>query len=110
MAVPYYPGITITPNLGLSLVGMDEVIAEDFVLVDAAVAGVIGVLPVFQTNGINNPVQTTLDVIGGTGIVVVSDAFGGLTITSSAIIGVFSITLAKIAHQWLDSYSDITGI
>lgn len=30
----YYPGITITPNLGMSLVGMDEAIAENLVLID----------------------------------------------------------------------------
>lgn len=34
MSVPYYPGITTTPYLGLKLIGMDEVVAEDFVLVD----------------------------------------------------------------------------
>lgn len=37
MPVPYYPQTTITPNLGLSLVGMDEVLARDMVLIDAAV-------------------------------------------------------------------------
>lgn len=30
-----YPGITITPNLGLSLVGMDAVVAENFAALDA---------------------------------------------------------------------------
>lgn len=37
MPVPYYPGITITPNLGLSLIGMDEVIALNFVALDTAI-------------------------------------------------------------------------
>lgn len=37
MAVPYYPQITITPNLGLSLIGMDDVIAQDMILIDAAI-------------------------------------------------------------------------
>lgn len=36
MAVPYYPLITETPSLGLSLIGMDEVIALDMVAIDAA--------------------------------------------------------------------------
>lgn len=39
MPVPYYPGITVTPNLGLSLIGQDEVVAQNFVLLDAAVGG-----------------------------------------------------------------------
>lgn len=39
MSVPYYPQTVITPNLGLSLIGQDEVIAENFVIIDAAVGG-----------------------------------------------------------------------
>lgn len=35
MPTPYYPGITLTPFLGLSLIGMDEVVAQDFILIDA---------------------------------------------------------------------------
>jgi hypothetical protein len=37
----YYSGSSnpITPNLGLSLIGMDPIIAEDFVLIDTAFAG-----------------------------------------------------------------------
>lgn len=38
-SVPYYPGIAVTPNLGLSLIGMDEAIAQDFVIIDKAFAG-----------------------------------------------------------------------
>ena len=54
MTAPYYPGITTTPNLGLSLVGMDEVVAEDFVLIDAFAGGVSGSI---EVNGsvVNNP-------------------------------------------------------
>ena len=41
--VPYYPPATkVTPNLGLSLQGMDVVLAEDMVILDAAV----GVAPI----------------------------------------------------------------
>ena len=36
MAAPYYPGALYTPNLGLALYGMDEVLAENMVLVDTA--------------------------------------------------------------------------
>lgn len=39
MSVPYYPGSLFTPNLGLALFGMDEVLAENFVLLDAASGG-----------------------------------------------------------------------
>ena len=35
MSVPYYPGITTTPFLNLSLIGMDEVVAQDFIDIDA---------------------------------------------------------------------------
>jgi hypothetical protein len=39
MTIPYYPGQTTTPQLGISLVGMDESIAEGFILVDAQFGG-----------------------------------------------------------------------
>lgn len=51
MPAPYYPGVTITPNLGLSLIGQDEVIAENFVLLDAAVGTGGGVTSVFGRTG-----------------------------------------------------------
>src|ERR1035437_4163991 len=35
MGVPYYPQGVITPNLGLSLNGMDEVLADDMIILDA---------------------------------------------------------------------------
>src|SRR5271163_2690263 len=37
MPAPYYPTITITPNLGLALVGIEQSVAENFVLIDAAI-------------------------------------------------------------------------
>lgn len=54
MTTPYYPGITVTPNLGLSLIGMDEVVAEDFILIDAFAGGVSGSV---EVNGVvvNDP-------------------------------------------------------
>ena len=36
MAVPYYPGALYTPKLGLGLFGQDEVLADNFVILDAA--------------------------------------------------------------------------
>jgi hypothetical protein len=34
---PYFPGTIITPNLGLSLEGMDDVLAQNMVILDAAI-------------------------------------------------------------------------
>jgi hypothetical protein len=52
----YYSGSSnpITPNLGLSLIGMDPIIAEDFVLIDTAFGGVGSSI---RVNGsvVNNP-------------------------------------------------------
>lgn len=39
MPAPYYPGARFTPILGLALFGMDEVLADNFVILDAAVGG-----------------------------------------------------------------------
>ena len=36
MPVPYYPGSLYTPNLGLALYSVDSIIAENFVILDAA--------------------------------------------------------------------------
>jgi hypothetical protein len=138
MSVPLYPGSVITPNLGLSLVGMDEVIAEDFVLVDAAIGG-ISSGPTIEVNGVPTTVQTLLNLIAGTNVTLVADAFGGVTINSSgggggSVTSVFgrtgavvaqtgdytyaqisgtpqlAQTFAAVAHEWLNSYSSITGL
>ena len=34
--VPYYPGLTETPNMGLSLINMEQVISNNFQIIDAA--------------------------------------------------------------------------
>ena len=39
MSVPYYPGFIHTPNLGLSLTGMDEALAENFIILDSVTGG-----------------------------------------------------------------------
>jgi hypothetical protein len=39
MSVPYYPGSLYTPTLGLALTGMDEVLAENMVIIDTAFGG-----------------------------------------------------------------------
>lgn len=82
MAVPYYPQITITPNLGLSLIGMDEVIAEDMILIDAALGGG-GSGVTLQTNGVNNTLQTLLNLKStDASMVLVADGAGGVGFSS----------------------------
>jgi len=84
MPTPYYPGITVTPNLGLSLIGMDEVVAEDFILIDAFAGGVSGSI---EVNGVlvNNPnfVDSTTAVFSVVGSDISITASGGTgTVTS----------------------------
>lgn len=74
MSVPYYPQITETPFLGLSLIGMDEVLAQDMILIDAGVQAAseksdeIGAIlqensdsPVSQFDSISNRQYITAD-------------------------------------------------
>jgi hypothetical protein len=112
MAIPYYPGSTITPNLGLSLVGMDEVIAEDFVLLDAAVGGATG-----TPGGTTGQVQyNDAGAFGG-----IAEGTAGEVLTSNGVgvppsfqpggsSGTFPITFAAVTHEWLNSYSSVTGL
>lgn len=77
MSVPYYPGITITPTLGMSLVGMDEVVAENFVLIDAFAATGTSVQingsPISNPN-FNNP--TPASPVGALNVTFQTDAQG----------------------------------
>src|ERR1035437_1942438 len=57
MGVPYYPQSTITPNLGLELKGMDEVIADDFIILDAFA----GTAQSIQINGSVIPLTNFID-------------------------------------------------
>lgn len=146
MGVPYYPQSTITPNLGLELKGMDEVIADDFIILDAF-AGTAqsiqinsSVIP--QTNFIDsNTVTFTVagnnvsahaaagvDVNGAPiaapnfnnlapaappgGTNVLWQVLGG-SISAYVVIpaaGVFPVTKAAIASNWLNSYDAVTGL
>jgi len=84
MAVPYYPQTVITPNLGLSLIGMDEVLAEDMVLIDAAFAAPPGSL-LLQTNSVDNPDQLKLNLESNDGsVVLTTDLVGGVFLSSKA--------------------------
>ena len=49
-----YPKRTITPNLGLSLYGMDEVLAQNFILLDDEV-GSGGTSVLVNGSAITNP-------------------------------------------------------
>jgi hypothetical protein len=57
MGVPYYPQGTITPNLGLSLNGMDEVLADDMIIIDAFA----GTAQSIQVNGAVIPQTNFID-------------------------------------------------
>jgi autotransporter family porin len=84
-----YPGQTITPKLGLSLIGQDEVIAENFSLIDAAFSGsVVNAVGISGGNTLGATGSSTGSVyfqggnnitLSGTGstIVIVGGAGGG---------------------------------
>src|SRR6266705_6324027 len=74
MTIPYYPGSLYTPNLGLALFGMDEVIAENFVTLDSATSG-------GTPGGTNGQVQfNNSGVFGG-----ISAGTAGQVLTSNGI-------------------------
>lgn len=91
MSTPYYPGITITPNLGLSLVGMDEVVAEDFILLDAFAGGVSGSIEV-NSSVVNSPnfidsASATFSVSGSNISITVSGSEGsGISIPTAGTV------------------------
>lgn len=102
----------ITPNLGLSLRGMDPVMAEDFVLIDTAFGG--GGTTV-QINGavIANPNfnnAAPAAPLGGTNVIWqhVGSSVSAYVVIPAA--GVFPVTKATIASNWLNSYDAVTGL
>jgi hypothetical protein len=92
----------ITANLGLSLKGMDPIVAEDFYLIDAAFGSVGGSVSI---NGVSVPSPNFVNSASVTFAVVGSNI--SLTAGSS---GVFPITFAAVAHEWLNSYNAVTGL
>ena len=137
----------ITPNLGLSLKGMDAIVAEDFVLIDTAIGG--GGTAI-QVNGAVIPAANFIDsatvtftVLGSNvsahaaagvdvngapiaapnfnnlapaappgGTNVLWQVLGG-SISAYVVIpaaGVFPVTKAAIASNWLNSYDAVTGL
>ena len=146
MGVPYYPQSTITPNLGLELKGMDEVIADDFIILDAFA----GTAQSIQINGSVIPLTNFIDsntvtftvagnnvsahaaaVVDVNGAPIAAPNFNNLapaappggtnvlwqvlggSISAYVVIpaaGVFPVTEAAIASNWLNSYNSVTGL
>lgn len=71
-----------TPNanqLLLNLQGQNSVAVSDAGNGTISIAG-----SVFQVNGLNNTLQTKVNLISGTGITLTADALGGVTVTNSS--------------------------
>src|ERR1019366_4789146 len=101
----------ITPNLGLSLKGMDPIVAEDFVLIDTF-AGSAGAI---QVNGAVVPSANFNNLLpaappGGTNVLWqhVGSSVSAYVVIPAA--GTFPVTKAAIASNWLNSYSSVTGL
>src|ERR1035437_447067 len=146
MGVPYYPQSTITPNLGLELKGMDEVLADDMIILDAFA----GTAQSIQINGSVIPLTKFIDSAtvtftvagnnvsahaaagvdvngapiaapnfnnlapaappGGTNVLwqVLGGSISAYVVIPAA--GVFPVTKAAIASNWLNSYDAVTGL
>ena len=89
-----YPQQVFTTNLGLHLIGMDEVIADDFIIIDNAFGALVAG-PVLQTNSVNNPLQTKLNLLQGANIVLTPDGFGGVTVTAAGTVSTLFSALAS---------------
>src|ERR1035437_417765 len=148
MTAPYYPQKVITPNLGLALYSVDEIIADNFIILDAF-AGTAQSIQVNgtvipQTNFIDSPTVTftvvgsnvqanaaALFVLDVNGAPVANPNFNGAvpaaplgatnviwqvlgsSVSAYVVIpaaGVFPVTKAAIASNWLNSYDAVTGL
>lgn len=93
---PYYiQGKPITPNLGLGLWGMDDVIAANFVKLDEAFESISGSVNV---NGVAVPKPNFID-----------SATAIFSVTGSNI-SITAQSFPAVAHEWLNSYSAVTGL
>src|ERR1035437_10157998 len=147
MTAPYYPQKVITPNLGLALYSVDEIIADNFIILDAFA----GTAQSIQVNGTVIPQTNFIDsatvtftVVGSNvtanaaagfsdinGVPVANPNFNdllpaaplggtnvlwqhvGSSISAYVVIppaGVFPVTKAAIASNWLNSYNSVTGL
>jgi hypothetical protein len=112
MSVPYYPQNIITPNLGLALNGMDEVLAEDMILIDNA----FGSGSAVRVNGavVSNPNfngTTPAAPVGDTNVTFQTDINGNTSaFVPSSVAPILPVTKAAIASNWLNSYNAATGL
>src|ERR1035437_702926 len=91
----------ITPNLGLSLKGMDAIVAEDFVLIDTAVGGGTAI----QVNGAVIPAANFID-----SATVTFTVLGSNVSAHAAAIATLPVTIAAVPSNWLNSYNSVTGL
>jgi hypothetical protein len=98
-----YPARVITPVLGMELIGMDAVIAEDLLIIDTF-AGTFG--------GTQNPNLFYASPNGSSGIpsfraMVAADVPALPYLPNSTVI---AQTIANATHKWINSYNAVTGL
>lgn len=91
-------------NLGLALWGADEVVIENFLLIDAAFGSVGGSVNV---NGVAVPAPANFI---NSATVTFSVVGSNISLTASGSSGTFPVTFPAVAHEWLNSYSSVTGL
>lgn len=86
------------PNLGLALFGADEVVTQNFLLIDEAFGGLEGTIqvnysPIFNSNFVNS-------------------SSASFSVTGSNISLEINLpqTAAATSHKWLNSYTAFTGV
>lgn len=94
-----YPQVVITPNIGLSLIGMDEVIAQDMILIDAAIGSGGGtVTSVFGRTGAVIAITGDYTVAQITGAApTASPTFTGIPAAPTAVPGTNTTQIATTA-------------
>ena len=107
-----YPNQRFTSRLGLALYGQEEVIAENFLLLDAAY-GAGSSINVDGTLVESPNLSSTLPIapIGDTLVTFQFDSNGNISAyVPTAIAPILPVTKAAIAHEWLNSYTAGTGL
>ena len=112
MSLFAYPNQRYTSQLGLALFGQDEVLAENFLLIDAAYAAGSSI----SVNGTLVPspnLSSTLPAApaGNTIVSFQFDVNGNISgYVPSAIAPILPVTKAAVASNWLNSYDSTTGL
>lgn len=98
---PYFPPTTITPNLGLTLIGLDDTAAQNMVLIDAATspnintqianyqavlsdANNVVVMNVSSANNFTIPANATVAFPVGTTLTIIQEGTGQITLVAAA--------------------------